>query len=249
MTAVVASTLFGPMLVPPFDTYVGTALIRMGRYCPAEFAAWQPYLPEGGVVVDAGANIGAHTLAFAATVGPSGTVFAIEPQRPLFHMLCGSLALCGVDNVIAKNCALAREPGAVRVPRLDYAAPQNFGGLALGDVPADAPVESVVAIPLDSLGLQRLDFLKIDVEGAELSVLHGAKETISRCRPVMSVEADREQNVPATLAWLRLNGYRAWWHRPELGPLWPRVVSVDLLCLPREREDLPVPAGLEAAIE
>jgi FkbM family methyltransferase len=240
------------MLVPPADAYVGQALIRMGQYCPAEFATWRPYVPAGGVVVDAGANLGAHTMAFALTVGPGGVVFAIEPQRSLFHMICGSAALCGVSQiVIAKHIALAREAGSVRVPILDYGAPQNFGGLSLSDVlPPDAPSEPVPAIPLDAMQLPRLDFLKIDVEGAELSVLHGAKETIGACRPVLSVEADREKNVPATLAWLRLNGYRAWWHRPLLGALWPRVASQNLLALPRDREDLPAPEGVdEMAIE
>lgn len=248
MTAVIASTLFGPMIVPPFDPYVSQALIRIGQYGRAEFATWHPYLAPGNIVVDAGANMGAHTLAFAAAVGPTGRVFAAEPQRMLFYMLCGSLALCGVENVVAKHCAFGRESGAVKIPMLDYGAPQNFGGLSVrAQLPDDAPVEHVPCIPLDSMKLSRLDFLKVDVEGMELDVLHGAKETITACRPVLSVEADREQNTPATLAWLRLNGYRAWWHRPLLGPLWPNVASHNLLALPREREELPMPQGVDEA--
>lgn len=250
MTAVIANTLFGPMLVPPYDEYLSKALIRMGQYCPAEFATWHPYLPAGGVVVDAGANIGAHTMAFGAAVGSSGTVHAVEPQRALYYMLCGSLALGNGMHVHARHCALGRESGVVRVPvAMDYGAPNNFGGLELRGIAAEIPCELVPCVPLDSWMLERLDFLKIDVEGMELDVLHGAIGTISRCRPVMSVEADREQNVPATLALLRLNGYRAWWHRPLLGPLWPRVASINLLALPRERE-LPLPEGdVEVAIE
>lgn len=250
MTAVVAATALGPMILPPYDQYVSSALIRMGRFSPIEFETWRPYLPEGGVVVDAGANVGGHTLAFAATVGMSGVVHAAEPQRGLFYMLCGSLALCNAYNVHAKHCALGREPSMVRIPMLDYGAPSNFGGLALRDVPQDAPTEQVVCLPLDSWKLKRLDFLKIDVEGMELDVLHGATETTTSCRPVISAEADREQNNPALLAWFRLNGYRVWWHKPPLGLFWPRKISINLLGLPREREDLPVPVGdVEIAIE
>jgi FkbM family methyltransferase len=248
MTAVVASTAFGPMIVPPYDTYLSQALIRLGQYAPAEFATWRPFLPAGGTVVDAGANVGAHTLAFAAAVGAEGSVFAVEPQRTLFYMLCGTIALGNLQHVItATQCALGREPGQVRVPPLDYSAPNNFGGLELRDVKEG---EAVPCVPLDSVTLERLDFLKIDVEGMELDVLHGATETVSRHRPVISAEADREKNVPALLGWFRLNRYRVWWHKPPLGPLWPRVVSVNLLALPRDREDLPLPEGdVEVAVE
>jgi FkbM family methyltransferase len=252
MTAVVASTAFGPMLVPPYDEYLSQAMIRFGQYAPREFATWRPYLPAGGVVLDVGANIGAHTLPFATAVGAGGRVIAIEPQRALFYMLCGTIALGNLQYVItARHCAMGREPGTVNVPLLDYGTRNNFGGLELRGVdPTQVPCELVPCIPLDSIRLDRLDFLKIDVEGMELDVLHGGKETITRFRPVISVEADREKNVPAILASLRLNGYRAWWHRPPLGDLWPRVVSTNLLALPRDREDLPLPEGdVELAIE
>lgn len=250
MTAVIAATAYGPMLVPPNDQYVGASLIRTGVFSPAEFATWGPYLPADGHVVDAGANIGGHTLAFASVVGMNGVVHAIEPQRGLYQMLCGSLELCGGRNVYARHCALGRESGAVRVPLLDYGSAQNFGGVDLRSIPADAPCESVPCLPLDLLKLERLDFLKIDCEGAELGILHGAKEMITRCRPVISAEADREQNVPALLALLRLNGYRVWYHNPPLGMLFPGVISKNLLALPREREDLPLPVGdVKVAVE
>lgn len=245
MTAIVANTLYGPMLVPPYDTYVAQALIRLGQYAPEEFATWKPYLPVGGTVLDVGANIGGHTLAFAYAVGVGGRVIAFEPQRMLHHMLCGSLAILNMRHVDAKLCACARENGSVRVPPLDYGSPGNFGGLELKDQKDGEPVP---AIAIDTLQLQGCDFIKIDVEGAELNVLHGARETIDRLRPVISAEADRETQVPALLGWFKFRKYRAWWHRPPLGPLWPNVVSVNLLALPRERE-LPEPQGhIEVAI-
>jgi FkbM family methyltransferase len=255
MTAIVTRTKFGPMLVPPFDAYVGQALIRQLEYAPAEFETWRPFLPVDGVVVDVGANIGAHTMAFASVVR-TGVIHAIEPQRPLFHMLCGSLALCGVRNVNALCCALGREVGSVRVPALDYLVPQNFGALELRNVPRDVMAEDVASFPLDSLNLNRLDFLKVDVEGMELDVLHGGEGTIAQYRPVISVEADREQNTPAMLAWLRLHGYRAWWHRPPLGPCFVNarrepIVSINLFALHRDRfNEYDEPRGhVEIAIE
>lgn len=232
MSAILTPTAFGPMLVPPFDAYLAQALIRMGVYAPEEFATWRPYLPEGGCVVDAGANIGAHTMAFAHAVGLSGSVIAIEPQRMLHHMLCGSIALNGLLNIQAKHIALGRERSTVRIPRLDYAAPNNFGGL---EIRGHADGELVGVVPLDEWKLPRLDFMKVDVEGMELEVLNGASETIKAHRPVLCIEADRPDNVEATLALLGLWDYCVWWHRPPLGPIWPNVVSINLMALPRER--------------
>lgn len=249
MRAIIATTVNGPMIIPPYDTYVGAALVTMGAYCPPEFATWRPYLKPGDVVVDAGANLGAHTLSFAGAVGMQGSVFAFEPQRRLAQMLCGSVELCGAQNVRVIQAALTREAGTMRIPDLNYGVPFNFGGLSLRDVTADMPHEDVDAYPLDALNMPRLDFLKIDVEGMELDVLHGAKQTIDRCRPVICAEADREKNIPALMGWFRLNGYRLWWHRPPLGPYWPRIVSQNLMALPRELEGLPEPQGDIEAID
>lgn len=239
MTAILTQTRFGPMLVPPYDIYLARAMIQNREYAPAEFDTWRPYLREGGLVLDVGANFGAHTLAFADAVGPSGLVFAFEPQRALYHMLCGSVVLCDLRNVEPQQIALGRTPGHVYVPPMDYAGLNNFGGIELGQRTEGDPVRR---IPLDSLGLKRADFVKIDVEGMELEVLEGARETIARCRPVLSVEADREPQVPALLEFLRAANYHVWWHRPPLGDQWPNIVSTNLLALPAEVEH-PEPTG------
>lgn len=239
MKAVLSASDHGPMLVPPYDVYLSQAVIRLGQYGRREFDAWRPYLPDGGVVLDVGANFGALTFAFAQAVGESGSVVAVEPQYALFAMLCGSTALQGRRNVRARWCALGRDAGAVRIPPIDYGAPGNFGGLELG---RDADVgEAVARVTLDSWNLDDVDFIKIDVEGMELDVLAGAEKTIARTRPVMSVEADREHQVADLLAWLTAHDYRAWWHKPELGAIWPGIISINLLAIPREREDLPAP--------
>lgn len=244
MTAIIAATKHGPMLVPPYDEYVAQALIRLGEYAPTEFETWRPYLPVGGTVIDAGANLGAHTLPFAHAVGPTGHVLAVEPQGQLFRMLCGTLVLNGITHADLRHAALGRSPGAVIVPTLDYSRHANFGGLALDQASDENGTYVPVVTIDDSMSpARRVDFLKIDVEGAEVDVLHGAELMITRDRPVLSVEADRDRQVPALLGWLRSHHYRAWWHRPFLGPLWPNIVSINLLALPRERTALPDPTG------
>lgn len=239
MGAKVVTTRHGPMLVPPQDIYVGRALEENGVYGADEFAAWAPYLPTGGIVLDVGANIGGHTFAFAEAVGPDGMVIACEPQRMLFAMLCGSQAMIGARNVWPRWCACGAEPGVVHVPPLDYDARNNFGGLPLA---AQTAGEPVACVPIDAWGMTRLDFLKVDVEGMELDVLRGASRTIAVSRPVIVVEADRPEGYPAVLDWLLTHDYRPFWQTPRLGDQWGNTRSKNLLCVPAER-GLPDPSG------
>lgn len=236
---VVAQTRFGPMLVPPHDSYVGRALIENGVYAPDEFAAWAPYLRPGDVVLEVGANLGAHTMAFSEAVGSEGMVIAVEPQRMLFAMLCGSQALQSRTNVWPRWCACGTAADVVLVPRLDTNVPNNFGGLP---VQGHAAGEPVAQVPVDAWGMSRLDFLKIDVEGMELEVLQGAATTIGLSRPVIAVEVERKDRYPAILGWLLERQYRPFWQTPLLGPQWPDIRSKNLLCVPCEK-GVPDPSG------
>ncbi len=239
MGAQVATTRYGPMLVPPLDSYVGRALLENGVFSPDEFAAWTPYLPVGGTVLDIGANIGGHTFAFAEAVGPTGTVIACEPQRMLFAMLSGSQALIGAKQVWPRWCALGRDFATVYIPPLDYDAPNNFGGLPVHQVTEGDPV---ACVPLDAWDLPRVDFLKIDVEGMERDVLTGAEQTIARCRPVIMAEC--EHHYPALLAWGMAHDMVLYLQTPFLGAQWPSVRSKNLLMLPREKA-LADPVGVD----
>ena len=152
---------------------------------------------DGVVCVDCGANIGPFTVSWAHQMAGWGSVLAFEPQERLFYALAGNLALNNLSNARALWAAVGAENGSIGVPVLDYDVPSSFGSLELRASPA---VESIgqpvdysrtVTVPMrtiDSLGLARLDLLKVDVEGMELEVLRGALETIERCRPVIIAE-------------------------------------------------------------
>src|SRR5690606_28828206 len=92
----------GPMLFNKRDLYVGRSLATYGEFSEAEIGLFRQILRPGGVVVEAGANIGAHTVPLARMVGESGAVVAFEPQRLQFQLLCANLALNGMINVFAR---------------------------------------------------------------------------------------------------------------------------------------------------
>src|SRR5215472_8442470 len=73
--------------------------------------------------IDVGANVGTHALAFARAVGSLGAVHAFEPQRIIFNMLCGSIAL----NSHCYNMAVGDRQGSIEIPQFDYSKPLSFG--------------------------------------------------------------------------------------------------------------------------
>ena len=139
--------------------------------------------------MDAGANIGLVSVPLASWLKPrGGTVLAFEPQRMLFYALCGAAALNDLDNLQVRNQALGSRRGMLRVPPQDYGKPKDFGQVSLKDRDGAETGEPVEVVRVDDLGLVRLDFLKIDVEGMEIDVLEGARESLVRHRPVCWVE-------------------------------------------------------------
>jgi FkbM family methyltransferase len=148
----------------------------------------------GGVAVDIGANIGAHTLALAQAVGPQGKVLAFEPNPLTRSALQCNLALNALENVQVFDCALGGGPGVLplKIPKPDSAEYSNLGlsSLVALDTPHDeviVPVRSLDAV-VEQLGLSRLDVVKIDVQGYECQVLAGMRETLARHTPAVVFE-------------------------------------------------------------
>src|SRR5260221_8576585 len=160
---------YGTMMFPLNDQYIGRSLDLYGEYSEAEVDVFKFILRPGDVVIDAGANMGALTLPFSRLVGETGSVIAFEPQRPMFYLLCGNLAINTIENVAAIQAALGAAPGTILVPLLRPQGHYNFGGVSIGG-PTGDPVRLRT---IDQLGLPALRLLKIDVEGAELGVIQG----------------------------------------------------------------------------
>jgi FkbM family methyltransferase len=230
----------GTMMYLRQDRYVGRSFTEYGEYSEGEVDIFRQCLQPGDVALDIGANFGSHTLPMARLVGPGGKVFAFEPQRILFQILCGNVALNELPNVHALPVALGRAAGSAKVPALDYRGANNFGGISLGG----GQGEDVPVVTLDQLAVTAAKLIKIDVEGMELDVLAGAKATLARRRPILYVENDRAEKAEALVAQLRDDGYRMWWHTPPLfnpanflgnpSNVFGNIVSVNMLCLPRE---------------
>jgi FkbM family methyltransferase len=235
------ATRHGPMFYFARDAYIGASLREYGEFSELEFDMLRQLLHPGDVVVEAGANIGALTIPIAHAVGPTGAVYAIEAQRRVFQVLCANVAVSGLPHVRTLHAAVTATAFSLLVPEIDYAAPNNFGGISLSQTGAG---EAVAPLAIDSLDLPACRLIKADVEGMEHDVLESARATIARCRPLLYVENDRRDKSPQLLELIRSFGYRMWWHAPPLynpanfaaNPvnLMSGTVSLNLICVPAE---------------
>jgi FkbM family methyltransferase len=207
-----ARTRHGPLIYNRHDTYIGKSLAELGEFSEGEIDFFQHSVRPGATVVEAGANIGAHTVKLARLAGEAGLVHAIEPQRIVFQTLAANVALNSLTNVHCHQAAVGDKPGWAVVPTMDYGQPNNFGGLAIG---SGSEGKRVPVITIDSLQLSRCDLIKIDVEGMELAAIHGAAETIRQYRPILYVENDREEKSPPLIEALFALGYKLYWHLPR----------------------------------
>lgn len=155
------------------------------------------YSGNGVIAVDCGANVGVHTIEWARCMFAWGEVYSFEAQEKIFYALAGNIAINNCLNVHARHCAIGRSVGTLNVPEPDYCIPSSFGSFELikkestefiGQEINYSKTREIPMVTIDSLGLSRLDFMKIDVEGMEEDVLVGAQSSISKNKPVMMME-------------------------------------------------------------
>lgn len=236
----------GYFLYNIYDKYIGASIANYGEYSGLETQFLDQLCRAGDVVVEVGANIGAHTVGIARKVGCSGRVLAFEPQRVVFQTLCANIALNSLTNVECYWAAVSSTSGNINVPEVDFNNPQNFGGVSLlGGYPG----ENVSCIMLDELrSIQRLRLLKIDVEGMETDVIKGAMGLIGKYKPFIYVENDRVAKSEALMRLIDSTGYRIYWHCPpffnpdnpykEHRNIFGNIHSFNLFCVHRSEKIL-----------
>ncbi len=142
---------------------------------------------------------------------------AFEAQEKIYYALCGNIALNNCLNVNALNSAVGNRCGQIDIPEPDYLTPGSFGSLELQasdhnefiGQPLDYTARTIRIdmVTLDSLNLQRIDLIKLDVEGMEQQVLEGAAGSLERCRPMVFLET-LKADMNVTGPWLASRCYR-----------------------------------------
>ena len=136
------------------------------------------FIKGGDVVIDVGAFVGDHTLAYAnMTSGRPGAVWAFEPNPIVYECLKKNMA--PYSHVYCVRAGVSDKESMTKLQ-----TDPNLGGAHLIELPEG----DIITVTIDSLNLDRCALIKIDAEGFEARVLIGAKKTLSRCRPVLVIE-------------------------------------------------------------
>jgi FkbM family methyltransferase len=195
--------------------YVPSPLDARGRHAllhpPAAHPAALACLTPGAVALDIGANLGEWTMPFARMVGPTGHVLAVEPMPRNADALAKTLAVNGLRQAELARCAVGDHDDTV-----DFAVPlvtsarSDTGTAHVGPAAAGHETVRVALRRLDALvdecRFERIDLIKIDVEGHERRVLDGAAAALARFRPALVIETGHEAVGDRAMIHDRLGG-------------------------------------------
>jgi FkbM family methyltransferase len=242
------------------DEVIGASLAHYGEWAEEELYLLSWLIRPGDTVIDVGANIGTHALAFSRFVGPAGRVHAIDGQHRAFAMLTLNIFLNAVENVNCVQAIVGKESGVRMVPEKNLAPLSilNFSFAAsetpaMNDRPDDQCLVPHLAIALDELHLQGCELVKIDAEAMELEVMSGAIRTIERFRPVIYFEQTSERTFAQIFELLQGISYDAFWHvadpfnrnnlRGDSHNIFGGTREVMVLALPREKRNALAKSG------
>lgn len=196
------------------------------------------FLGPGETFVDAGANCGLFTVAGARLVGPSGRVLAFEPGPTVLPMLTRNVAQNKLSHVTIHRFGLGSEAGKVRL----YEHPHGASSATLGCAPgSNTPFVEIEIDTLDAAlaraEVDKVDTIKMDVEGAEELILRGATGLFARHRPRVLFEVN-----PEAIANLKLTTDGVWNYLGALGYSFSKLDEMGnltpLITLPAEGGNL-----------
>lgn len=244
----IVESRYGLLVAYPDDTYLGEAIVNYGEYGNEEADFLLGLLPKDSHIIEVGANAGYLTIPLASRYN----VIAIEPQPSCYGLLVANVFLNQLyERVMCINAACGASSGHCYVPSIDYQYPGNHGGVEVQGEAKGAFQTMVQVKTVDEICGGPVRLIKADVEGMEMEVLKGAKETIEKYKPFLYVENDRKEKSKELIEYIWSIGYDCMYHTPVLfNPnnhlekkenLWPRVGSRNMICAPKAAKILEAP--------
>jgi FkbM family methyltransferase len=228
----VVDSIYGKWIVSRHAAYHYDSLVNTGipvsPEVPAFLMSMIDTMPDGCVVLDIGSNAGVISVPIASQIrARGGLVYAFEVQKKLFQALCGTAVLNDLDNLTALNCGIGSEESKLKIPVIDYRESWDYGILSLVDQEkiAEQEYDTVNILPIDYFEFDRVDFIKMDIEGMELEALKGGRDTIEKYRPVMFIEYWSIDSSQLKFYFLDLNYTLYRWS------------AADVVCCPNEKKD------------
>jgi FkbM family methyltransferase len=195
----IVETTFGNFLINEFDL-IGNFIKNYKQWEHHLFDFYSQVLKKDWVCIDAGANIGFHTIQFGKQ---SKQVFAFEPQLVVFNQLCSNILFNGLDEIITPHrLALGDKSDEKQMWNIEHEdwvgnGHHNWGGRGIiqdkygGEraINNEYREHDVVKITtLDSLNITKCDLIKIDIQGYEYLAFLGAQKLLDKNKPVILLE-------------------------------------------------------------
>lgn len=235
------------MIINANDQYIGRSIEVYGAWAQDDIDLIAGLVElllqnkEQITLYDIGANIGTHTVAIARQFADRVAIRSFEAQRQVFYVLCGNVAVNGLDNVHVHHAAVSdKSNDSIEIDLPDYTMPNNFGGLELiktertdNQYMTKTRTETVSTVTVDQFA-EPVDFLKLDIEGMEHMALKGAKKTIEQHRPICFVEMWKT-DIEAVKKFFKQNNYRAYAYKPDDWIFFPAEGNLGLLNMEPEK--------------
>lgn len=248
----------GKMLYDTDHLWIGNVLHEHGEYSPNEVKLMEDIVEPGFHIIEGGSNIGCLTIPMAKKTGPTGRVVAFEAQPQTAAILSANVVMNGLIDVVDVNesflGSLLDNGVKASIPLYPISVPRNVGGITklnkkFGNT-VSVNIEEIDYI-LYVLQWDRLDLIKLDVEGNEMSALRGAEQAIRRHKPILYVENNpfdippdennpdgRKSNPKGLIDYLSGLDYICFWHTPAIYE-GSNVISHNMICYHKDDERIP----------
>ncbi len=187
------------------DKHVCGTILNRGVWEKDLFEQYfKPYIKENTTILDCGAYVGSHTI-LMKKLNRNNDIFAFEMMPEHYKIIQDNIKLNNFDNILTFNFALGDKIKRIKLPNIDYINTNNnnfdgnfmdgnFGGIDINMTNSNVDIMMINLDFILPLIVKPVSFMKVDVEGNELDLLKGAKELITKYKPIIEIEIWTKNN-------------------------------------------------------
>lgn len=204
------------LYIDPRDDHICSYLITHGYWEDWTYKILKSLINSGDTIVEVGANVGYFTVIMADQIGPTGKLVALEANPYIARLLMKSVTMNGLsDRVKVFQQAASDHAGRASFVFNNRNPGAGHLHVASDNANTENEVTEVSTVRLDELGVEKVDLLRVDAEGSEGLILHGAETMISNpdikiCMEWDTIQMANRTDVPAFAEWLANLGFDFW---------------------------------------
>jgi len=183
------------MKILPRDKGISEELLMFKTHEPISTKLISSELKSGMVCLEVGANIGYYTLLESKVIGDSGKVVAVEPSPENFEKLKQNLSLSNVKNVLPFNFACGDKNGKIKF----LISEKSNRCTTLDENYLATPSDNIIEVPVKKIDdflnenkIEKVDFIRMDVEGYERQIIKGMEKTLDKYNPMIQIEVHKK---------------------------------------------------------